>query len=84
MYASRLMALHLHDINGVVGHYQPHSLPFDGIIDWSIAMNEVAKSGYCGATAIEVMNWEYSDLTAEEFLCKVFTQAKKLDELRIV
>lgn len=55
------MALHLHDYNGNT----IHRLPFDGTIDWSAAMKKIAETGYSGATAIEVMNWNYKDLSAE-------------------
>jgi len=79
MYGSRLMALHLHD-NG--GKNNQHQLPYDGTIDWSIAMKKIAKTGYCGATAIEAMNWDYSDLTAIQFLQEAFIRAKRLEALR--
>ncbi|BCZ47288.1 hypothetical protein psyc5s11_33550 [Clostridium gelidum] len=79
MYGSRLMALHLHDNYENVGHL----LPFDGTIDWSIAMKKIAKTDYSGATAIEAMNWNYNDLSAEEFLKEAFERAKRLEALRI-
>lgn len=78
MYGLRLMALHLHDYNGNT----IHRLPFDGTIDWSAAMKKIAETGYSGATAIEVMNWNYKDLSAEEFLCEAFEKAKRLEALR--
>lgn len=79
LYGSRLMALHLHD-NG--GSFAQHQLPFDGKIDWYKAMKKVAKTNYLGATALEPMNWDYKDLTIEEFLKKAFEKAKALDALR--
>lgn len=78
-YGSRLMALHLHDYNGNA----IHRLPFDGIIDWSVAMKKIAKTGYSGSTAIEAMNWGYKDLTVEEFLKKAFERAKMLKALKL-
>lgn len=78
MYGSRLMALHLHDNNGDA----LHRLPFDGTIDWSTAMKKIAKTDYLGTTAIEVMNWDYKDILAEEFLRKAFERAKRLEALR--
>ena len=78
MYGSRLMALHLHDYTA----NSVHKLPYDGVIDWSKAMQKILETGYTGATAIEVMNWEYKDLSVEEFLQKAFEKAKILDELR--
>lgn len=80
MYGSRLMALHLHDDGGM---YNQHQLPFDGTIDWSITMKKIAETGYSGATAIEAMNWDYKDLSAEEFLQKAFEGAKRLEALKI-
>lgn len=78
MYGSRLMALHLHD------NYEKttHRLPFDGTIDWPTAMEKIAKTGYLGATAIEAMNWGYTDLSVEEFLKRAFERGKRLEALR--
>ena len=78
-YGSRLMALHLHDFNGNT----IHRLPFDGIIDWSVAMKKITKTGYSGPIAIEAMNWGYKDLSVEEFLKKAFERAKMLESLKL-
>ena len=78
LYGSRLMALHLHDCNETA----IHRLPFDGILNWSEIMQNISKTGYIGATAIEAMNWEYQDITAREFLQRAFEKAKKLEALR--
>lgn len=78
MYSSRLMALHLHDNCGNA----THRLPFDGTIDWSKTMKQIAETDYSGAIAIEVMNWGYKDLSAEEFLHKAFERAKRLEALK--
>lgn len=79
MYGSRLMALHLHD-NG--GSHSQHQLPFDGTIDWTVTMKKIAETNYLGATALEPMNWDYMDLSAEEFLYKAYEKAKRLEALR--
>ncbi|MDK8183358.1 sugar phosphate isomerase/epimerase family protein [Paenibacillus sp. UMB4589-SE434] len=79
MYGSRLMALHLHDNNG---RYAQHGLPFDGTIDWSTTMKKIAETDYSGATAIEAMNWDYEDISANEFLHKAFERAKRLEALK--
>lgn len=79
MYGSRLMALHLHDYYGKA----IHRLPFDGTIDWSITMKRIAGTDYSGATAIEAMNWDYKDLSAEEFLHEAFERAKRLEVLKL-
>ncbi|MBL4934759.1 sugar phosphate isomerase/epimerase [Clostridium sp. YIM B02515] len=78
MYGSRLMGLHLHDYNGNT----IHRLPFDGTIDWSVAMKKIAATDYSGPTSIEAMNWGYKDLSIEEFLRKAYAQAKKLETLK--
>lgn len=78
LYGSRMMALHLHD----TGESRIHRLPFDGTLDWSRIMKKVTETGYSGAIAIEAMNWDYKDLSAEEFLRKAFERAKKLEVLR--
>lgn len=79
MYGSRLMALHLHD-NG--GSHSQHQLPFDGNIDWTVTMKKIAETNYLGATALEPMNWDYMDLSAEEFLYTAYEKAKRLEALR--
>ncbi len=80
-YGSRMMALHLHDIGG---EYGQHQLPFDGPIDWNTVMKNIAEIGYLGAIAIEAMNWDYKDLTANEFLHEAFVRAKRLEALNSV
>ncbi|MCR1841014.1 sugar phosphate isomerase/epimerase [Murimonas intestini] len=80
MYGKRLMALHLHD-NG--GKHSQHQLPFDGGIDWPCVMRKIAQTGYTGATALESMNWDYLDLTAEKFLQEAYVRAKRLDAFRL-
>jgi len=78
-YRSRMMALHLHD-NGASRNM--HRMPFDGAIDWPTTMKAITETGYSGATALEVMNWEYEDLSAEEFLQTAFERTKKLEGLK--
>lgn len=79
MYGDRLMALHLHD-NG--GERHQHQLPFDGSIEWDNIMKDIAKTGYEGPTSLEPMNWDYTDLSASDFLRKAFKKAEKLDVIR--
>jgi len=79
LYGPRLMALHLHDNDG---SGDQHRLPFDGTIDWQAAMGAIAKEGYSGATALEVVNLGYEDLSAEGFLRVAFERAKRLKGLR--
>jgi len=79
-YGYRLKALHLHDNGGI---HNQHRLPFDGDINWLEAMKHISKTNYSGPTAIEAMNWDYQDLSAEEFLHKAFERAKRLEALRM-
>lgn len=78
-YGSRLMAVHLHD-NG--GKRSQHTLPFDGAIDWHTVMKQISKTGYTGSTALEPMNWEYTDFRIEEFLQIAAEKALRLEALR--
>lgn len=80
-YGKRLMALHLQD-NG--GKYNQHQLPFDGRIDWSNVMKEITLTGYQGATTLEPMNWDYKNLSIQQFLNLAYQRAKKIDEMRMV
>lgn len=79
MYGSRLMALHLHDYNGTA----IHQLPFDGKVNWSVAMKKITETGYSGPTAIEAMNWDYKDLSIEKFLQEAYERAKRLEALKL-
>lgn len=80
MYGSRLMAVHLHDDNG---SREQHGLPFDGSIDWVTTMNQIAGTGYTGATALEPMNWDYEELSIRAFLEKAFVKAQQLEAIRL-
>lgn len=80
-YGKRLIAMHLHD-NG--GKNNQHQLPFDGEIDWLTVMKKISLTGYKGATALEPMNWDYEDITMEEFLGLAYKKAQKLDSMRAV
>lgn len=79
-YGKRLAALHLQD-NG--GKCNQHQLPFDGSIDWAGVMKKIAITGYQGATTLEPMNWDYEDLTIQQFLDTAYQKAVKIDEMRV-
>lgn len=78
-YGNRLMALHLQD-NG--GTYNQHQLPFDGNIDWMDVMKKITLTGYQGATTLEPMNWDYGDLSIQEFLDCAYQKARQLNDMR--
>lgn len=77
-YGNRLMALHLHD-NG--GQHNQHQLPFDGHIDLTRVMREISNAGYQGATSLEPMNWDYEQLSIQQFLDLAYQKAKRLDKM---
>ena len=77
-YGSRLMDLHLHDNDGVEDQ---HLLPFDGTIDWTKTMGQIAETGYAGAIAFEVGNSGYENLPPDEFLRLVYERGVRLDAL---
>ena len=78
-YGNRLMALHLQD-NG--GKYNQHQLPFDGNINWMSVMKKISLTGYQGATTLEPMNWDYENLSIQEFLDRAYQKAKQLHDMR--
>lgn len=79
LYGNRLFALHLHD-NG--GKNNQHQLPFDGNIDWEKVMSQIAAIGYRGATTLEPMNWDYTEMSIEQYLSEACRRARKLDSMR--
>ncbi len=79
MYGNRLAALHLQD-NG--GSRNQHQLPFDGTIDWAEVMAKISRTGYQGATTVEPMNWDYENLSIQEFLELAYRKTKQLDDMR--
>ena len=84
-YGLRLMALHLHDNKGFTtgeNEDDQHKLPFDGTIDWFATMKKIEQTGYSGATALEIVNLGYENLSPEEFLHLAFERAEKLEALR--
>ena len=79
-YGSRLKALHLHDNDGTEDQ---HLLPFDGIVDWSKTMCDIAKTGYMGAVTLEVGIERYKELQQNDFLQLAFERGKKLRTLKL-
>jgi len=80
-YGSRLMAIHLHDNDGLEDQ---HRLPFDGTIDWKATMRKIAQSGYKGPIALELENRGYEDLSPEAFMLLAYERAKRLEALKSV
>lgn len=78
-YGSRMMAMHLHDMGG---ERLQHQLPFDGPIRWEAVMQNIARAGFTGATALEPMNWDYTQWTPERFLQEAAERAGWLHAMR--
>jgi hypothetical protein len=53
-----------------------------GLVVTALAL-VITATGYSGAIAIEAMNWDYKDISAEEFLKEAFERAKRLEALRL-
>ena len=78
LYGDRLLALHLHDNDGVNDW---HALPFSGNIDWDDIRVKLKTVDYKGSIALEVGNKTFEHITeAEEFLRIAAEKAKKLIE----
>ncbi|GMQ64668.1 hypothetical protein [Vallitalea maricola] len=45
-------------------------------------MKKIVETDYLRAIAIEAMNWDYEDLSVEEFLEEAFERAKRLEALK--
>ena len=46
-------------------------------------MKAIALTGYQGATTLEPMNWDYENLSIQQFLNLAYQKAKKIDEMRM-
>lgn len=45
-------------------------------------MRKITLTGYQGATTLEPMNWDYEDLSIQEFLDRAYQKAKQLHDMR--
>lgn len=76
-HGDRLMALHLHDNDGV---NDSHTLPFAGSVDWQAFAVSMKKIGYTGAVSLEVHNpGEITD--PDEFLSIAMERARAIGEM---
>jgi len=75
-YGNRLMALHLHDNNGIS---DSHNLPMTGKVNWAELSNKLNKLGYSGACALEAQNGGFENISdPEEFLRIALEKAKEV------
>jgi sugar phosphate isomerase/epimerase len=79
LYGHRLMALHLHDNQGV--RKDQHLLPFDGTLDWPAVMAKIAAAGYAGPVALEVHNQGYEQAAPEAFAGVALARGQRLRRL---
>jgi L-ribulose-5-phosphate 3-epimerase len=78
LYGDKLMALHLHDNDGVEDW---HSLPFSGNINWSDITAKLKEITYKGAIALEVGNTKFGYIEKpEEFLSLAIKRAERIGE----
>jgi len=79
-YSSKLIALHLHDNNGM---RDQHLLPFCGTINWKHIMNSLREINYTGSLAfeIEAQSNTIEGYTADDYLSEAMARAKKIMEL---
>lgn len=80
LYGDKLMALHLHDNNGIEDW---HALPFAGTIDWNDISAKLKQTAYsttnCGSIALEVGNTRFEHIdTTQKFLEIAFARATEL------
>jgi sugar phosphate isomerase/epimerase len=80
-FGSKLMALHLHDNDGIK---DLHQIPGYGTIEWTQLLHRVKLSGYNGAFALE-LNTNSKECVDESvsriFLEEAFTVGKRLSEV---
>ena len=64
--------------------YNQHQLPLDGNIDWLTVMRKISLTGYKGATSLEPMNWDYENLSIQQFLELAYQKARIIDDMRTI
>lgn len=74
----RLMALHLHDNDGVGDQ---HKLPFSGGIGWDRVAEIIADSGYAKGISMEVSIKNMGIGQEEEFLAQAYAAGQRLTEM---
>jgi len=82
-YDARIVAIHLHDNEGVVGK-DLHMLPFDGVVDMENAARQLALCGYEKSIMLESserLSDKYEDCTAEEYYRKAGVAARRFADM---
>ena len=77
LFADRLLALHLHDNEGVYD-LDSHYLPFDAQNDFSVVAEKIKRAHYPGTVMLEIKREQYKALSDEDFLRRALLAAEKL------
>jgi len=77
LYGDKLMALHLHDNDGIEDW---HALPFSGKIDWNDIKSKLKALDYKGTIALEVGNKNFEHIKEpDQFLRLAAESARKIE-----
>lgn len=71
-YGDRLMALHLHDNDGINDW---HALPFSGNINWNETADKLSRIPYSGAIALEVGNARFEHIVEPRAFLKLAVES---------
>lgn len=64
-FKDRVFAIHLHDNNG---QDDLHLMPFDGTVNWKLAIEKIKECNYKGPVTLEICyNRQYKELYIDEF-----------------
>lgn len=79
LFKDRLLAIHLHDN---FKEKDDHNLPFDGNVNWNIAIKQIKDMNYNGSIIIESgYNDYYKDLSIEDYYKLAYERGVKLTEI---
>lgn len=79
LFKDKVYMIHLHDN---FKENDDHNLPFDGTVDWNLAIKQITEMNYNGFIVIESgLNKYYSNLTFEEYYSLAYERGKKLIEM---
>lgn len=52
--------------------------------DMMYLLRKISLTGYKGAATLEPMNWDYENLSIQQFLDLAYQRAKKIDDMRAI
>lgn len=83
IFSGRIAAVHTHD-NHAVFDGDEHLIPFDGVIDYDLVAQKLAKANYQGALMLELATSEsnaYQNTSPEEYYARAGAAARKIANL---